>query len=56
MKPASFDALCERIKRSVGPAMFKSDEYLSWLGDGDGANTKRGVMNRNSRSFTGECV
>ena len=56
MKPESFEVLCEKIKMAVGPATFKSEEYLSWLGDGEVANTKRGVMYRNSRNFSGDYV
>ena len=56
MKPSHFDLLCQKITNIIGSSTFKSEEYLQWLTYGEGADTRQGVLYRNSRDYTGDYV
>ena len=56
MKQETFQSLCERIKKAVGPATFKSEYYLQWLTEGEGSLTRQGILYRNCREHSGDYV
>ena len=54
MKPKMLNDLCEQIKKAVVPPMFKSEYYMNWLVEGEGASTKRGSMYKNSKDYSSD--